>query len=198
MSLGKLIIMILISVGKFRGIHGWFWYKKAPVYEPTNNEKLLAALKTIIVELISAIKLLITVHLIEVVVFLMFLVTLFFILRWLYKGRPIYNTENTQCNDKSDRNSQKMSTLSIPTNNASTTVNLYGSMQLKSPRESSNQWNSGSYFPSLRVPEQFKEEMCVETWIEQMESYVKQFEKGLWVEIAASYISETPYKKSEI
>jgi hypothetical protein len=28
-----------------------------------------------------------------------------------------------------------------------------------------------------------------------MESYVRQFEKGLWVEIAASYISETPYKK---
>ena len=28
-----------------------------------------------------------------------------------------------------------------------------------------------------------------------MESYVRQFEKGLWVEIAASYISETPCKK---
>ena len=24
---------------------------------------------------------------------------------------------------------------------------------------------------------------------------MKQFEKGLWVEIAASYVSETPYKK---
>ena len=37
--------------------------------------------------------------------------------------------------------------------------------------------------------------MCVETWIDQMESYVRQFKKGLWAEIAASYISETPYKK---
>ena len=47
----------------------------------------------------------------------------------------------------------------------------------------------------MRVPEQFKEDMCVETWIDLMESYVKQFEKGLPVEIAASYISETLYKK---
>ena len=37
--------------------------------------------------------------------------------------------------------------------------------------------------------------MCVETWIDRIESYVKQFEKGLLVEIAASSISETPYKK---
>ena len=37
--------------------------------------------------------------------------------------------------------------------------------------------------------------MCVETLIDRLESYVKQFEKVLWVKIAASYISETPYKK---
>ena len=53
MSLGKLIgksesLLILISVGKFKSGHCWFWYKKAPVQEPTNNEKLIAALKTII------------------------------------------------------------------------------------------------------------------------------------------------------
>ena len=71
-----------------------------------------------------------------------------------------------------------MSTLSISTKNVSTTFNLYGSMQLKSPRESSN---NESYFPSLRFPEQFKEDMYVETWIDQMESYVKHFEKELRV-----------------
>ena len=49
--------MISITVGKFRRIHGfdWFWYKKALVLETTNNEKLLGVIKTIIVELISAI-----------------------------------------------------------------------------------------------------------------------------------------------
>ena len=195
MSLGKLIILILISVGKFKSGHCWFWYKKAPLQKPKNNEKLIAALKTIIIELISAIKLLVTVHLIEVVVFLMFIITLFFIIRWLYKGRPIYATNDTKSQSKTDRDAQNMSAMSSPTNNASTTVNLYGSMQFKNPRESPNQWNNGSNFPSIRVPEQFKEDMCVETWIDQMESYVRQFEKGLWVEIAASYISETPYKK---
>ena len=66
-----------------------------------------------------------------------------------------------------------------PTNNFSITVNLYGSMQFKNPRESSNQWNNGNNFPSIRVPEKFKEDMCVETWIDQMESYT----------------SDTPYKK---
>ena len=68
-------------------------------------------------------------------------------------------------------------------------------MQLKKTRESPNQWNHGSNFPSIRGPEQFKEDICVETWIDQKESYVRQFEKGIRVEIAASYISETPYKK---
>ena len=69
-----------------------------------------------------------------------------------------------------------MSKMSSPTNNASTTVNLYDSMQLKKTRESPNQWNHGSNFPSIRGPEQFKEDICVETWIDQMESYVRQFE----------------------
>ena len=46
---------------------------------------------------------------------------------------------------------------------------------------------------SLRVTEKFKENMCVETWIDQMESNVKQFEKGLYVDIKALNIIETPY-----
>ena len=67
--------------------------------------------------------------------------------------------------------------MSSQTNNASTTANLHGSMQFKNPMESPNQWNNVSNFP----PEQFKDDMCVETWIDQMEPYVKQFEKRLWV-----------------
>ena len=65
-----------------------FGDKKAPVQEPTTNEKLIAA--------------------------------------GFIKGRPIYATIDTQRHGKRDRNAQIMSTMSSPTNNASTTVNLYG------------------------------------------------------------------------
>ena len=44
-------------------------------------------------------------------------------------------------------------------------------------------------FPSLIVHEQLKEDMCVKTSINQMESCVKPFEKRLLVKIAATYIN---------
>ena len=68
MSLGKLMILILILALRIKNGHGWFWYKKTPVVEPTNNEMLFKALKNIIMELISTIRLVITMHLIEMIV----------------------------------------------------------------------------------------------------------------------------------
>ena len=78
MSLGKLMILILILAFRVKSGHSWIWYKKTPVYEPTNNEMLLKALRNIITELISTIKLTITMHFIEMIVIVALVIAIFF------------------------------------------------------------------------------------------------------------------------
>ena len=164
MSLGKLMILILILAFRVKSGHSWFWYKKTPVYEPTNNEMLLKALRNIITELISTIKLTITMHFIEMIVIVALVIAIVLLLRWLYKGRPSCEEHNTKSQDnKTSNNAPNMSTMYQP--NTATTVNLYGSVQFKEPIESTHVWNNGNKFSPInnivKAPKEFNETMCV-------------------------------------
>jgi len=192
------MILILILAFRVKSGHSWFWYKKTPVYEPTNNEMLLKALRNIITELVSTIKLTITMHFIEMIVIVALVIAIVFLLRWLYKGRPSCDEHNTKSQDKeTSNNAPNMSTMYQP--NTATTVNLYGSVQLKDPIESTHIWNNGNKFSPInnivKAPKEFNESMCVETWLEQIECFLRPFDKRIWVETASTYLSEAPYKK---
>ena len=66
-----------------------------------------------------------------IVLFLMVIAT-FFLIRWLYKGRPCRTEYDTDTQNKKDASKQLNHNLSTMFQaNSSTTVNLYGSMQLK-------------------------------------------------------------------
>ena len=193
------MILILILALRIKNGHGWFWYKKTPVVEPTNNEMLFKALKNIILELVSTIKLIITMHFIEMMVFLSIIIAILFLGFWLYKGRPsrTENVTDTQSKeDASNKSNHNLSTMFQP--NSSTTVNLYGSMQLKDT-EPTYLRDHGDNIPPInkivRVPREFTEQMCIETWLEQIESFLGPFDKRMWVEVTSTYLSEEPYKK---
>ena len=185
MSLGKLMILILILALRIKNGHGWFWYKKTPVVEPTNNEMLFKALKNIIMELISTIRLVITMHLIEMIVLVSMVIAIFFLIRWLYKGRPSRtenDTENQNKKDSSKQSNHNLSTMFQP--NSSTTVNLYGSMQLKDTEPTYLRDHGDNILPInkiVRVPREFTEQMCIETWLEQIEPFLGPFDKIMWV-----------------
>ena len=48
---------------------------------------------------------------------------------------------------------------------------------------------------ALKKPETFRENMCIETWLEKLESFLRPFDKRTWADIASTYLSESCYKK---
>ena len=129
--------------------------KKNPVVEPKNNKMLFKSLKNIITELISMIRLVITMHLIEMI-FLLMVIAILFLIRWLFKGRP--NRTENDTNSQNKKDSSKQSNHNLTTmfqSNSSTTVNHYGSMQLKDTEPTYLQDNGDNISPIksiVRVP----------------------------------------------
>lgn len=76
-------------------------------------------------------------------------------------------------------------------NSNSHNFNVYNTMQLDSSRNNSTvQSTSGSNMvnKSIKVPDMFREGMDLNSWLIQLEIYLRCFDKSEWVEIAISYI----------
>ena len=148
---------------------------------------------------ISKIRLVITIHLIEMIVLFPMVIATFLLIRWIYKGRPSWTENDTDSQNKKDSSKQSehnLSTIFQP--NSSTTVNLNGSMQLKDIEPTYLRDHGFKISPIksiVRVQTEFTLQMCIETWLEQIESFLGPFDKKIWVDVASTYLSEAPYKK---
>ena len=72
-------------------------------------------------------------------------------------------------------------------------------MPIKDAKESASYWDNGNYFPinsqiALNKPEKYKENMCIETWLDQVESFLQPFDKKIWAAITSTYLNESCYK----
>ena len=47
----------------------------------------------------------------------------------------------------------------------------------------------------VRATREFTEQICIETWLEQIESFLEPFDRKIWVEVVSTYLSEALYKK---
>ena len=109
---------------------------------------LLKALGNIITELINTIKLTITMQFIEMIGNVALVIAIVFVLRWLYKGKSSCEQLNPKIQDKKNSsNTPNMSTMYQP--NTATTVNLYGSVQIKDSIEPTHVWNNRNKFSPI-------------------------------------------------
>jgi len=125
-------------------------------------------------------------HTVEIVTLMVIIVTIVYILKKMYDGRPSYNTLFIE-----DQEAKESKAICI-TNNITTTTNTSNG----DVRDSASQNNRTIDITSMiKQPQSLDHDTDIPTWIETMETYLETCNKENWYKIAISYINHSIIKK---
>jgi hypothetical protein len=123
---------------------------------------------------------------VEIIALMVITVTMVYILKKMWEGRPSYNTLFIE-----DQEAKESKAICI-TNNITTTTNTSNG----DVRDSSSQNNRTMDITSMiKQPQSLDNNTDIPTWIEAMETYLETCNKENWYKIAISYINHTVIKK---